>query len=50
MTQILKGLMRTEMIECLTPDLRMGRIYRITDLGKIVIDTNFKKLNLIQKV
>jgi predicted transcriptional regulator len=31
-------LMEKELVECLTPDQRMGRYYRITETGKNVID------------
>jgi len=35
---VLKDLSRKELVECITPKARKGRIYRVTEKGKALIE------------
>jgi len=42
-SEVIKDLMKMKLIECKNPNLRKGKIYAITKIGKEILADNFKK-------
>ena len=36
-SKVLSELKAHELVECINPEVRKGRLYRLTDLGKVIV-------------